>query len=47
MYDVILINLVTGKRFVKTFDSLFLCRKFVEKCRFSKKVKVVGHPIFD
>ena len=47
MYEVILINMETGKRFVKSFDSLFLCKKFVNKCKYSRKVKVVAYPIFD
>lgn len=47
MYELILMNLKTGKRFVKTFESLFLCRKFVEKCRHSKKVRVLAYPNFD
>lgn len=46
MYEVGLINLKTGEQFVKTFDSLFLCKKFVNKCRYSKKVMVVFHPNF-
>lgn len=46
MHEVVLINLKTGERFVRKFESLFLCRKFVEKCRYSKKVRVVAHPNF-
>ena len=47
MHEVLLLNMKTGKRFVKTFDSLFLCKKFVDKCKYSKKVKVLAYPIFD
>ena len=47
MLEVTLINLKTGERFTKSFDSLFLCKKFVEKCRYSKKVSVIWHPNFN
>lgn len=47
MYEVILMNLKTGERFTKTFESLFLCRKFVNKCKYSRKVKVISYPLFD
>lgn len=46
MYEVELINAKTGEQFVKKFNSLFLCRKFVEKCRHSKKLIVLFHPNF-
>lgn len=47
MHEVLLLNLETGKRFSKTFESLFLCRKFVNKCKHSKKVLVLAHPNFN
>ena len=47
MHEVLLLNLETGKRFVKTFESLFLCKKFVKKCKYSRKVLVLAHPNFD
>ena len=46
MLEVLLMNLETGEKFTKVFDSLFLCKKFVDKCRYSKKVRVLAHPTF-
>lgn len=36
----------TGKRVTKEFDSEFICRKFVNKARFSKKITLVSYPNF-
>lgn len=47
MHEVVLVNLKTGKRFTKEFESLFLCKKFVEKCRRSKSLRLISFPIFD
>ena len=46
MYEVELINLKTRKRFVKEFKSLFLCKEYCDKCKYSKKVMVISHPDF-
>lgn len=42
MYSVILLNLKYDKRFEKQFDSLYLMNKFINKCRYSNKIKVIG-----
>lgn len=47
MLEVVLVNLKNGERFSKYFSSLFLCRKFVNKCKYSKSVRVLSHPAFD
>lgn len=35
-----------GKRVEKTFDSEYLCRKFVTKLKHSKKCTLVSYPLF-
>jgi len=47
MFNVVFIVLATGRRITRKFDSLYLARKFVNKCRFSTKVRVVSHPNFN
>lgn len=42
MYTVILINKNSGKEFEKKFSSPYLMEKFINKCKYSKKVKVIG-----
>lgn len=42
MFEVELIDLETNKRFTKTFWNEFQMRNFVRKCKYSKKVKVIG-----
>lgn len=44
MYPVGLINLITGEKFTKVFDSPFLCRNFINKCKHSDKVKIIFCP---
>ena len=41
MYSVTVLNLKSNSQFVKTFTSLFLAQKFVNKCKYSKKVRVI------
>lgn len=36
----------SGERVRKEFDSEFLCRKFVNKIRFSKTCKLISYPLF-
>lgn len=35
-----------GERCVKEFDSEYLCRKFVNKLRFSKRCRLISYPSF-
>lgn len=42
MITITLRNLKTGEVFDKVFTSPYLARVFVNKCRFSKKVRVIG-----
>ena len=44
MFTVYCLNLKTKEIFDKKFDSPYLCRKFINKCRHSKKVKVIQYP---
>lgn len=37
----------SGTRLIKTFESPYLCRKFVEKVRRSKKLTLVSWPLFN
>lgn len=34
-----------GKLVEKRFDSLWACRKFVNKCKHSKRVRLVSYPL--
>ena len=43
MYEVIFLN-ERGERVRKTFDSPFICRKFVNKIKHSKKCKLIFVP---
>ncbi|MBR0420295.1 MAG: hypothetical protein IJI66_14130 [Erysipelotrichaceae bacterium] len=40
MYEVSLLNLDTQKQFSKWFDSEYLMRKFINKVKYSKKLKL-------
>lgn len=42
MFTVMIKNLLTDKTFERTFDSPFQLRKFLIKCKYSKKVKVLS-----
>jgi len=42
MYTVMLLDLKSNKRFDKTFSSPYQMNKFINKCRYSKKIKVLG-----
>lgn len=43
MYKVIFLN-ERGQRVEREFDSPFLCRKFVNKIKHSKKCKLIFEP---
>lgn len=42
MYEVFLIN-EKGEKFSKTFESEFLFKKFMNKVKYSKKLKVISY----
>ena len=42
MYKLDIINLANNKIFTKTFDSPYLMNKFIKKCKYSKKIKIIG-----
>lgn len=42
MYEVTVLNLKSNLTFVKQFASPYLARKFINKCRRSKTVRVVA-----
>lgn len=42
MNSVICLNMETNEQFVRYFDDVEKQRKFMIKCRFSKKIKVIG-----
>lgn len=46
MYRVTFLN-ERAHRVEKFFDSLFLCRKFVNKLRHSKTCKLISYPMLD
>ena len=41
-----LLDLRTGERFPKEIDSPFLREKFIKKCKYSDKLKVISYPNF-
>lgn len=42
MYEVMCLNLIENKQFSKIFYSPYLMEKFINKCKYSKKIKVTG-----
>lgn len=45
-YNVTFIVNETGEKLIKSFDSEFLARKFVNKLRYSKRCTLVSYPLF-
>jgi hypothetical protein len=43
MYEVLLLNNQNGEKFTKTFTSEYLYKKFLEKCKRSKKLTVLSY----
>ena len=46
-YKVYFLINSTKEHLVRSFDSLYLAKKFVNKLRFSKKCTLISYPIFD
>ncbi len=42
MYEVIVLDLSSGKKFRQKFNSEYLFNKFKNKCKYSKKVKIIA-----
>jgi hypothetical protein len=42
MYKCYFKNLEYGYEFTKTFDSPYLMNQFLTKCRYSKRIKLLG-----
>lgn len=42
MYEVRLLNLINGEKFNKLFNSEYLMNKFINKCKHSKKLKIIS-----
>lgn len=40
-YKVECLEIATNRKFIKTFDSIFLAKKFEQQFKHSKKVKVI------
>lgn len=43
MNEVYCVDLVTKKKFTLKFNDLTKQRNFINKCKYSKKIKVVGY----
>ena len=46
MLRVVFLVIESGARVEKVFDSEYLCRKFVNKLRHSKRCKLISYPSF-
>jgi hypothetical protein len=42
MWELICLNLTNNKRFTKVMDNYIQKEKFVRKCKYSKKIKIVA-----
>ena len=42
MYEVTVLNLKSGMSFVRNFASPYLAKKFINKCKRSKAVRVIA-----
>lgn len=42
MYEVTCLNLITNQEFIKEFEFYGQFRKFINKCKYSKKIKVTS-----
>jgi hypothetical protein len=40
--ELTMLNLTTNKTFTLNFSDLYRLRDFVRKCKYSKKVKIIG-----
>ena len=43
MIEITLLNLETGKKFIKHFSSYYLAKKFMNKVKYSKKLKLCAY----
>lgn len=42
MYELIILDLTTNKKFSKVFTSEYLKNRFKSKCKYSKKLKIIA-----
>ncbi len=42
MSILIIQNIITGERFEECFDSEYLKEKYKNKCKYSKRIRVIG-----
>lgn len=40
--ELTIYNLITKQTFTKVFDDLYRVRDFVRKCKYSKKIRIIG-----
>ena len=43
MFEVKLLDKSTNKTFIKTFKSYYLYNKFINKCKYSKKLQLISY----
>lgn len=43
MFEVKLLDKTTNKTFIKTFESYYLYNKFINKCKYSKKLQLISY----
>lgn len=43
MFEVKLLDKATNKTFTKIFESYYLYNKFVNKCKYSKKLQLISY----
>lgn len=46
-FKVVFINNATGDKLVRGFDSPWLCNRFVNKCKRSKRVTLISYPLLE
>ena len=43
MYELNILDLTQNRTFKKYFNSEFLMNKFINKCKYSKKIKIISN----
>lgn len=43
MYEVYCLDMKTGKKFTKEFDSPYKARAFINKCNHGNKIWIIGY----
>lgn len=42
MFELIILNLKTNKRFIKSFESEYILNKFIKKAKYSNEIKIIS-----